>query len=442
MAVYVKPGVYSQYVRTAGSVRVSSGARVVAIIGVGLTYFTETDEAVERGGSAYGAGSIDSLAYSIASVTSIGDYPGGSNYTEDTDFQIVDGKIDWSLGGSSPSSGATYYVTYRHNKASSDYDAQLFTKISDIENEYGKEKSTTTITVGAKIANENGAYYIVTVQVTENSASAFNAAIDKLKYRVGGVDPTIIVALSTSSTVQSYLKSHVELMSSQYQKKERFGIIGMAVGTSQADVITKAEAIAYNRIILPYEEFTRTIKDPDTLTEADHTLDGTFAGCAIAGMMTKYVVQEPLTRKTVNGFKSSSITSSTLETDKDLMAASGVLLFEENAGIITIRHGMTTNVSTSEDNEISVMLIRDHVIKGTRTALDALYIGTASVEDTNAQIETDLKSILNTFKDDGSITKYDSINVTQNSSDSTRWDVEFRIYPAYPINYIYITFTI
>ena len=49
MSVYVKPGVYSKYVRTAGSVKVSAGARVVAVIGVGPNYFTEVDEAVTRG---------------------------------------------------------------------------------------------------------------------------------------------------------------------------------------------------------------------------------------------------------------------------------------------------------------------------------------------------------------------------------------------------------
>ncbi len=441
MAAYVKPGVYSKYVRTAGSVKISAGTRVVAIIGAGLTYFTETDEGIVRGAYPYGS-TADGLAYTASEIISVGDNAGGNNYTENVDYQLLNGQVDWSLGADAPDAGATYYVTYKHDKVSTDYNAQLFTKIKDIENEYGKESITNTLTLGAKLAFQNGANYIIGVQIAGTTTQDWYDAIDKLQYRVSGVDATIIVPLNTSSAVQAYLKTHIETMSSQYQKKERYGIIGMPIGTSFADIKAKALAYAYNRIILPYDEPVREIKDPVTYVTSDVSLDGTFLGAAIAGMMTKFVVQEPLTRKTIVGFKSVVKTDALLETEKNELAGSGVLLLEESGGVISIRHGMTTDVSTVQDNEISVMLIRDNTIKGTRDALDRVYIAKVSTNETEANIKTDIESILGQFIRDGSLLSFSDVTVSRNSTDATRYDVSFTIEPAYPINTIFIEFTI
>lgn len=438
---YVKPGVYSKYVRTPGSVKVSAGTRVVAIIGEGLTYFTVNDEAVTR--SVYAAPSSDSLENTASEIISIGDYAGGNNYTENVDYELSEsGGVSWLIDGDAPVAGAVYYVTYKYDKVSTDYDAQLFTKMSDIENEYGKESISNTISLGAKIAFENGANYIIGVQVESDTDSDFISAIDKLQYKIGGVNPTIIVPLSTSNTVQNYLKAHVEFMSSQFQRKERFGIIGVDIGTSFATVKAKGEAFGYNRIIFPWDEVTRDIRDPDTGIVAEHTLDSTFLACAIAGMMIKYPVQEPLTRKTVTGFKATVKANTLLETEKDTLAGAGVTLLEENGGVISIRHGMTTDTSSAEDNEISVMLIRDNTILIVRDALDKLYIAKVGTAKTTSDINRDLVAVLSLLVEDGSLTGFGDIVISQNVSDATRYDLSFRIDPAYPINYIYITFTI
>ena len=441
MSAYVKPGVYSKYVRTPGSVKVSAGARIVSVIGEGPTYFTEEDEAIVRNEYPYGS-NPDALAYTASTLISIGDYPGSSDYVQDTDYQIVGGEVDWIIGGDAPVAGATYYVTYRHDKTAADYNPQLFVKISDIENEYGKESITNTLTMGAKISSENGANYLICTQVTASSEVAYTTAIDKLKLLTEGVSSTVIVPLNTDDAIHAYLKTHVQFMSSQFQKKERYGVIGMAIGATQAAVKAKGVALAYNRIILPWDEVKRQVTDPDTNVTSDVSLDGSFLACAIAGMMCKYPVQEPLTRKTMVSFNATTKTDSLLETEKNELAAKGVTLLKNKGGIISIRHGMTTNVTTAEDNEISVMLIRDNTIQIVRDAIDSLYIATVSSEATESAIKTDISAILSLLIEGGSITDFEDVVVSQNAADATRYDVTFGITPAYPINTIYITFTI
>lgn len=216
----------------------------------------------------------------------------------------------------------------------------------------------------------------------------------------------------------------------------------MPIGASQATVKAKGAALDYNRMILPWDEIKRQVTDPDTGVTSEVSLDGSFLACAIAGMMTKYPVQEPLTRKTMVGFSATTKTDALLETEKNELAAKGVTLLENRGGIISIRHGMTTDVATAEDNEISVMLIRDNTIKIVRDALDRLYIATVTTEETESDIKTDTEAVLSLLIEDGSITDFEDIVVTQNAVDATRFDVSFKITPAYPINTIFITFTI
>ena len=80
-----------------------------------LSYISERVEAVTRDGGS----DTDELEYSASTLIGVSNtaanaHDGKFDYIYLTDFKRTDGKIDWSLGGSDPSNGATYYLKYRH----------------------------------------------------------------------------------------------------------------------------------------------------------------------------------------------------------------------------------------------------------------------------------------------------------------------------------------
>lgn len=81
-----------------------------------LSYITERVEAVTRDGGS----DTDDLDYSASTLVGVSNTAANCNdgkfdFIYLTDFKRTDGKIDWSLGGSDPSNGATYYLKYRHS---------------------------------------------------------------------------------------------------------------------------------------------------------------------------------------------------------------------------------------------------------------------------------------------------------------------------------------
>lgn len=81
-----------------------------------LSYISERVEAVTRDGGS----DTDTLEYSASTLIGVSNtaanaHDGKFDYIYLTDFKRTDGKIDWSLGGSDPSNGATYYLKYRHS---------------------------------------------------------------------------------------------------------------------------------------------------------------------------------------------------------------------------------------------------------------------------------------------------------------------------------------
>jgi len=436
---YRKPGVYSNFINNPGTIILGAGTRIPAIIGVAPTSFTITDEAVDR--SSVYANTADALANTATSIIRVGDAPGMSNYSVTTDYLLTSGQVDWSPGGDEPSLGETYYVSYQYAKVAADYNAQVFTRMSDVEAEYGAPTYANTLSLGAKICFENGAKQLILVQVEADNSAGFTAAIDKLKYQISSLDATIIVPLSTSATVHTYLKTHVQYMSSSTQRKERYGLIAMAVGSTDSAVKSKAEALDYNRMILPYDEPKReVINDDGTYTE--RTLDSGFISCALAGMMTAFPVQEPMTRKNVNGFSDLNKSPNWLETEKDSLASSSVTVFDIKSGIIDVRHGITTDASSADNQEISVMLIRDYCIQNVRKVLDRIYIATPMTPRTEKNIVITTQATLTKIFEEGAITAFGDITATQNTTTPTQIDVSFSIKPAYPINTIIVTFTI
>jgi hypothetical protein len=129
----------------------------------------------------------------------------------------------------------------------------------------------------------------------------------------------------------------------------------------------------------------------------------------------------------------------------ETMSAAGAFILKDNtANPVIVNQSVTTDNTNQNNRELSVVLIKDEVMKNIRTTLDSTYIGRAyNRKTTPTMIKTTIMGILNSYVDT-LIEGYDEsdIVVTPDTIDTTRVNVKMRFAVLRPLNYIYISFMV
>jgi hypothetical protein len=167
-------------------------------------------------------------------------------------------------------------------------------------------------------------------------------------------------------------------------------------------------------------------------------IDGFYLAAAAAGFESADVrIENPLTNKVLSGFtilRNKQFSPQTLEA----LATAGVTTLQPVAGGGRVVWGITTTQSGfPEEQEISIVFIRDRVAKTLRAGF-AGFIGQAAGPNTGAILNTRGVILLNSLVSQGIITAYKDLAVVQDSVDPRQWDVSVRVQPTYPVNFIYI----
>jgi hypothetical protein len=124
------------------------------------------------------------------------------------------------------------------------------------------------------------------------------------------------------------------------------------------------------------------------------------------------------------------------------LVAAGVTVLNPVSGGGSVVWGITTSQSGfPEEQEISIVFIRDRVAKVLRAGFRG-FIGTAETSNTATVLNTEAVILLNSLISQGLITAYQGLTVLQDSVDPRQWDISVSIKPTYPINWIYITVTV
>ncbi len=439
MSIYVRPGAYSRFVETAGSAILGSGTRIAAIIGFSLIYKI-AEETIIRGSSTPYVNTADPLAHiGVTEILSVGNRPYSSDYTEGVDFQLVDDTIDWSLGGDEPSVGSKYYIRYKYSKVATDYEPKLLYSRKEAQEEYGQPLVGNELAIALDVYFDNGPAPVIAVQTDGITTTSYRNAIDALQYQIEGVDATHIIMLNTSDTLHSYLYTHVATMSDMVHRKERRAIISTAIATSSANMILKATAFADERVIYIPQWATRELTDSAGAT-AVYTLNGTYVACAIIGKLISKSIEESITNEPISGFIELGIEY--LEEEADNLANNGILVLYSRGGILKVRHDISTSVATPEENQISILEIRDFLIKNVRDGLEKQWLAKPIYgAETIGNIERSTSAILDKMIEARYITDYSGISAEQNITDNRRIDVTFMFKPVYPLMWIYINFS-
>lgn len=167
-------------------------------------------------------------------------------------------------------------------------------------------------------------------------------------------------------------------------------------------------------------------------------IDGFYLAAAAAGYEAADIrLENPLTNKVLTGFtilRNKQFSPQILES----LAAAGVATLQPVAGGGKIVWGRTTTQSGfPEEQEISIVFIRDRVAKTLRAGFQG-FIGNPESPNTGAVLNTRGIILLNSLVSQGLITQYKDFSVTRDDVDPTQWNITVRVQPTYPVNFIYI----
>lgn len=341
------------------------------------------------------------------------------------------------LGSQNPAGGAIFYVDYTYAKVTADYVPTYYFNMNDITTDFGEPTTLNTLSLGAEAVFENGAQVVLAAQVDPADGAdfaGFKAALDRLKPKACN----IVCVQTYDTSLFSYIKSHVDLMSSLTEKMERTAIVGMDDSPSTAQIEGFAGAFGDKRVMLVYPTTVKKM-----ISDVETSVGSYVLAAAIAGIRCNpaYDVAEPLTRKSITGF--TEITDNLLVSQKNDLASHGVCIVEsDSVGTARVRHALTTNMTTVQNQEYSITEITDYVAQVSRQVLEQMYVGSKILTDTPLMISVTLRVVLQNLIERGIITEYTGITAKQNTTDPTEIDISFSFKPVYPCNYIYIQFTI
>lgn len=347
--------------------------------------------------------------------------------------------------GNEPAVGSMYYVTYYYQKT--DYTAKVYTSFQDVTNEFGVLDIGNQISLSAFLMMINGAQAIICKQILkepgENIATdvAFIQALKDIEKPISGIKPRVVHVVSTSATVISALKTHLATMSSERRRAERTAFIGFAVGTEPQDAAIFAKALGYSRIVAVYPDGAIITLTDERGVASEFILDGSYIAAALVGLNvgTTYDIAEPMTRKSISGF--TRLVREMDDVEMDETASAGITVIVNEAGIIKVRHALTTDMSNPFNKAPNVVGIMDEVQMQARAALDR-YIGTKFLPDVPGKVVGTLASTMSALKDAEIISDYANITATPSDTDPNYLVAQAFYKPVFELSYIRVTFNV
>lgn len=351
----------------------------------------------------------------------------GIRLTVTNTFQVGAGDTSilttYDKAGNDPAIGAYYYVSYKWDKV--DYTPKVFTKMKNIEAEYGTVSINNRASLGAFLAFLNGASAIGIKQVQRevgksdaNSVSYING-ITELEKKIQNVfNADVIVPLTTDGGVQAYARNHVEKMSSIRYQGERVAVFGFPLGTVPTKAQTLAQGLSSNRVVMLYPDGA-IIGIADQLgIENEYVVDGSMLAAALAGKMVspQYDVATDMTHKELVGFK--RLTRVLDQVEANQTAVAGITILEDLQPTIRIRQWFTTDMSSVLTRSPYVATTIDKVQQDARASLQK-FIGKKNLPGLTSSMGDSLKNTLGSLVSQQILSEFKAVEVVVDPQDPT-----------------------
>lgn len=461
----------------------------VALVGRARGYQTRTDQFKLTGTSAIPLPGLP-VGASVTAVDAVKDaldpskgQATGAGYTLTTDYTVstANGTIT-RVGAGAIADGATVNVTYRYVPV--DYwDPIRLYDMAAVEERFGPSVTTTgnaissALSYAASIAFENGAPSVVCQalfkratpgdpttakqDVDDTTAAAVSTWTDTLLVLRDIEDINILVPVvgqsqpnigdATWLSIAQVFQDHVQYMKGNDQ--HMMVVLGedssaSATVAQKATLRTHAStlagryggAVAENTIFVAPSKFRRSFP----AYGVTNYVGGQFVAAAIAGMIASRPVSSSLTKKSVSGFIEVAPWASGLSRqDQDDDAANGLLVVAQNKGLITVRHSVTLATDSSARREVSVVRAKHRLIESIRDTLDRQIIGNL-IADENAPfvVSSAVGGVLAELLQQRDIVDYSQPAARLTSLEPTTIQVKFSYRPAFPVNYIDVSFSL
>lgn len=451
---YQTPGVYISEIQAPVLNTVGVTPTVVALIGDSQRYRSYS-EIVQLSGTT--PVKLTQLGIASPSVK-VADRYTGVTYNLTSDFSTVTGTgVDGTgstpddtlslvrVNGGAIADGTYVTVTYNFTDPGY-YSVQRFTDYDDIRTLYGNPLDNngnvaSPLSLAAFLAMSNGAREIVTVAINADGATPTTnewATALALLNNEPGIN--VIVPVSGSQAVHDLVQTHVTTQSAVGNYRRTF--LGRdGTGTTVTDTQLKAQANGYknSRVALVSVPVVNFYAGSIT---GEIAIGGQYVAAAVAGRFAFEGVQIPLTRKSVRGFY--SIPNQPDATKLTQMQQAGVLTLAQNrVGQITVRHGVTTDMSNIYTREISVQAAKDRLRELIQDALDGQgLIGSVITPTTPDYVIGAVQGALELATGGGLIFGYSNIKYRQPKTQPTQLEIRFMYKPSLPLNFIDVQFGI
>lgn len=167
-------------------------------------------------------------------------------------------------------------------------------------------------------------------------------------------------------------------------------------------------------------------------------IDGFYIAAAAAGLVSGTTnIAMPLTQKVISGFNILRTKTLSVTTMEQLVAA-GVCILQPVAGGGRVIWGKTTTQSGfPEEEEMSIVFIRDRIAKSLRTGF-AGFIGIPEDPTLIPVLMTRAAALLQSFISQGIVTKFGNLTVVRDKVDPRQYNIAVLVQPVYAVNWIFI----
>lgn len=376
---------------------------------------------------------------------------------------IVAGAVDFTSATNdtkhTPADGANVYINFTYAVSSYNSPKRYFdTETLQAEHGIGSELANAgRLIIGpAGVGNAAGSMYAVAPNTTLGSITGYQAAIGSCE----SIQELVLMSTaSTSDTVNETLVAHCADMSSVENARERFCFVSttstvmqdtdVSVITNKILALNGSNRCSYvvtdggtpyldswQNTIDKYNSQTATTKTtPYTNQQA---VSGAWHALATMGMVTALTdPATPATNKQVLGINSGEEGTVSLwnDTKKDTIAANGGWVLEDRLNNLFVRQGLTISLDSVEDSESSIVMAGAYMAKVLRDN-HAKFIGNKLTEGLVAGVAKTVKDTLDGLVSAEIITRYNSVNVYQDTTNPTWVYVLFNYFPIYPTNVI------
>ncbi len=442
------PGVVVRIINDTGIITPPLYERYPVIIGEGDPYKQIDNYEISRT-----VGSLDPIPTisTVYEIVGVGDLSGITSYTEGVDYTLYGNNISWLPGGSKPTLGSNYYISWTETRATSAYVPTLYFDANLIVEDHGNTERTdgniNDVTVGGITALNAGAAGVIIAQLDLSGATdpdsptnselenAFIATRDLLDeitdYKLFLV-PMSSGTINTTSAAAIFF-NHAVIASQPENKQERTVIAALPTNTSYTVAATFAQGYAHERMVVPLVKGASA--RPTGFTGS---YDMRYYNSALAGALCATDIGRTIADVTLPGITfDNNFTPAELKYLVQRGVSPGKIRGETVYNVMAI----TTDTTNALTEDLGVQDVKDYVKKYWREGLWAIYKNAPINSALLGAMTTTSTGIMDDLSTRNIIAAYSNLTVRQDTTEPRRIIVTAKIQPAYGLTWIDITFT-